>query len=229
MIYLFFEFGQLAHWDERRLLGCITDIEGRSLLEQCLEDGRGILLLVPHYGNWELLCAYLGRNHTLAALYDPPKLESLEPVIKSAREKYQGQMFAIDTAGMRSLVKVLKEGKLITILPDQVPERGAGGVYADFFGHPALTMTFTHRLIQRHNPHVLMGSVQRLIGEQGMSYRLCFEALDQSVYEKDEAMSARAMNAAVEGVVMRDPVQYQWEYKRFKRPPEGQANIYRRQ
>ena len=227
---LFFEFAQLAFWPLERLTGLIKDISGEDLLRDAFEAEEGVLLLVPHYGNWEILCAFLGVNYSVAALYDPPKVASLESVIVAARERYDGQMFPIDTAGMRSIFKTLKAGKLVAILPDQVPSRESG-VHADFFGQPALTMTMTHKLIQRNQPRVLLGVVRRQFADGGgYGYRLEFQPVDEAVYADDPVQSARAVNAAIEQVVLGDISQYQWEYKRFKRPPQlGKTNIYRRQ
>ncbi len=232
MALLAFEFAQLAYWHEDKLLGQIKQVQGRDLLDQAFADERGVLLLVPHFGNWEILCAFLGKHYTLAALYAPPKLAALEPVIVDARERYQAQMFPIDTGGIRSLIRLLKQGQLVAILPDQVPDQNAG-TYAEFFGQPALTMNLTHRLISRNSPTVLMGSVQRQRDQHGYHYVVRFEQGPEAAADEaaaDEAATLRGINQAIEGIVARAPEQYQWEYKRFKRPPGGkQASIYRRQ
>ncbi len=227
MMLLLFEFSQLAFWPQDKLLGQIVRVEGRELLEQAVAKPGGTLLLVPHFGNWEILCAFLGVHYSLAALYDPPNFASLEPVIVDVRERYKGRMFPIDTGGMRSLIKVLKEGGLVAILPDQVPDRNAG-VHVDFFGHPALTMSLPHRLMTKNRPNVLMGSVQREITRSGYQYILRFEP-GPCVGETDQH-TAQALNNCIEHIVRRDPAQYQWEYKRFKRPPDGsRSSVYRRQ
>jgi Kdo2-lipid IVA lauroyltransferase/acyltransferase len=229
MTLLFFEFAQLAHYSKERLLGQISSVEGQSLLDEAAASGEGVLLLVPHFGNWEIFCAFLGHFYGFAALYDPPKIASLEPMILKARERFNGELFAIDTAGMRNLLRVLKQGKLVAILPDQVPERNAG-VYADFFGQPALTMNLIHRLVHKHPRKVLMASVERVFNDAGYSYKICIEPAVGDMSGEDVAVSAKILNQSIEQVVKRAPAQYQWAYKRFKRPPQkGVGNIYRRQ
>lgn len=229
MVILFFEFAQLAHWPEQKLLGQILSVRGKDLLDQAYADGHGVLLLVPHFGNWELLCAFLGAHYSFAALYDPPKIASFEDVILDARRRFRGEFFAIDTAGMRGMLRVLKQGKLVALLPDQVPDRNAG-VHADFFGQPALTMTLTHRLITKNRPSVLMGSVERVPVDKGFAYKIRIDAMPEELYRSDPETCARILNQRIEEIVRRAPAQYQWEYKRFKRPPQrGKMNIYRRQ
>lgn len=229
MALLFFEFAQLRYWPLERLLSRIDEVIGEPQLQTAFDSPRGVLLFVPHFGNWEMLCAFLGTHYSLAALYDPPKLASLEPTILAARQRYDARMFAIDTAGMRSLYRELRSGKLVGLLPDQVPERNAG-VYAEFFGQPTLTMTLPYRLIQKTKPVVFMGAVERVVGDSHWRYRLRFEQLPDAAAFRDAQTTARILNDNVERFVRRDPSQYQWEYKRFKRPPvAGRRNIYRRQ
>lgn len=229
MVLLMFEFAQMAHWPQQRLMAQILEVQGEDLLKQAYASERGVLLLAPHFGNWELLCAFLGVNYSVAALYDTPKLAALEPAILATRQRFGGELFSIDTAGMRSVLRVLKQGKLVAILPDQVPDRSAG-VYADFFGHPALTMSLVHRLIAKNNPHVIVAAVQRQKTDDEYGYVVRFEPLIESVDGLDAVGCASVLNRSIELVVRRAPEQYQWEYKRFKRPPKlGKSNVYRRQ
>lgn len=228
MVLLFFELAQLRFWSREALLADVR-IEGQQVLEAALARGKGVLLLVPHLGNWELMCVYLGHYYSVSALYDPPKQDGLEQEIKQARERFSGQMFAIGVGGMRSVLKELKRGGLIAILPDQVPERD-GGVYADFFGQPALTMTLPHQLKAKTDAALVLGSVRREVEADGSyGYTLKFTEPVVAVDSTPE-QTARTINQAIEEEVRLAPAQYQWEYKRFKRPPEGGgSNIYRRQ
>ena len=195
-------------------------------MEAAFQKDNGVLLLVPHLGNWELMCVFLGHFYTVAALYDPPKVGGLEAEIKAARERFDGKMFAIGVGGMRSVLKELKQGGLVAVLPDQVPDRDAG-VYVDFFGHSALTMTLPHQLVSKTQASIIMGSVVREIGDSGVvSYRLHFTELSEIGGSPE--VTARLVNRAIEHEIQRAPAQYQWEYKRFKRPGGGgQRNIYR--
>ena len=129
---------------------------------------------------------------------------------------------------MRGMLKEMKQGRLVLVLPDQVPARNAGE-YADFFGQPALTMTLAHRLMQRTEPHVIMGSVQRTTIHPEIKYKLTFTPLPD-IDRPAPQPCAQDINAAIEQVVLEAPEQYQWEYKRFRRPQGARKNdIYRRQ
>ena len=224
MVMVFFEFGQIRYWSLERLLENVT-VEGEALITSQLASGRGIILLVPHLGAWEILCVYLGHHHTVAALYDPPRQPGLEAEIKAARERFAGKMFPIGVSGMRSVIRELRQGGLVAILPDQVPDQDSG-VYAPFFGRPALTMDLPFQLGQKTGAHLTLGVVERICDDD-VQYRIKFSQLeDEPITDIDAAVAK--MNRAIEDAIQVVPEQYQWEYKRFKRPPEGgRSNIYK--
>ena len=216
---LLFESGPLAHWPRERLEQLIVSETGRQALENGLRSG-GVLMLVPHFGNWEFLCFALGETG-FVSLYNPPRLKSLEAPLRSSRERFGGRLYPTSAGGVRAAFRQLESGGLVCLLPDQVP--GArGGVYAPFFGQPALTATLAHRLIQRSQPAVMLGSARRIRG----GFSLAYERLGNDFHASDPVTFARAFNGAVEGLVRRDPAQYQWEYKRFKKQPPGSPAVY---
>jgi Kdo2-lipid IVA lauroyltransferase/acyltransferase len=219
---LFGEIGVIAHWSEPRWRPLIHHVEGQDLLEEANHSGRRVLLLVPHFGNWEMLVLYLGR-FGITFLYDPPRQQGLDAPMLATRTRTGAFGLPIDVGGMRRFFRSFLDGRPVALLPDQVPERRAG-VYAPFFGVPALTMTFAHRLITAGNPCVLLGSAVRCEG----GFLIRFSPVPDEVADPDPVVSAAAMNRAIEGLVMTAPAQYQWEYRRFKRPLPGYPNPYRR-
>lgn len=228
--WLFAEQGAVWYWPRERWAPLINDSHTRSLLLSTIRDAasdeigdgqQGTLLLVPHLGNWELLSLYLGE-FDLTALYDPPRLMSLDAPIRRARERSGSTLLPIDRRGLRGLLSALDDGGVVALLPDQVPDRRAG-VYAPFFGQPALTMTLAHRLIQRTRPAVLMAAVLRT--SEGFELKL--KPMDDAIADPDPVVSAGVMNAAIEQLIELAPNQYQWSYKRFKRPPPGVAKLYK--
>lgn len=84
-------------------------------------------------------------------------------------------------------------------------------------------MTFAHRLIRSTNPLVVLGSCTRA----AKGFRITFTEVSERLHSEDAEESVAAMNDAIEKLVRKDPAQYQWEYKRFKKPPEGVADLYK--
>ena len=214
------ETGITFNWPIERIDALIKEAEGLSYLESSIAVKKGVLMLVPHFGNWELLALSFGR-YKFTALYDPPRIASLESLIRQTRERTGTTLAPIDGQGLRTVYQALMKGRPVALLPDQVPSPSAG-TYAPFFGRPALTMTFAHRLIQSTRPLVVIGSCRRIKG----GFKIVVSPVADDVYAEDQLVSVTAMNRAIESLVREDPAQYQWEYKRFKRPPPGAAKLY---
>src|SRR5690606_22857156 len=126
-------------------------------------------------------------------------------------------------AGVRTLLKLLKDGGMLGILPDQQPKRG-DGEFAPFFNIPALTMTLLPRLAERTGATVLCAYVKRLpTHEQGFEVHI--EPAPDTVADPDPLIATAALNLALEHCIRSAPEQYQWSYKRFTIRPEGQSPI----
>ena len=216
---LLIEAGPLTHWSGARLRGLLTQESGRLLVTEPLKQGRGLLMLVPHYGNWEYLCHVLG-DLGFVALYDPPRVAGLEPLLLRSRQRFGATLVPGTPKGLRTAYRTLKAGGFAAILPDQVPAQG--GVHAPFFGHPALTMTLAQRLAEKSGAPVLIGTARRV--ENGFTAE--YAPFPTDIDPSDPRAFATALNRAIEALVRTDPAQYQWEYKRFKKPPPGCPNPY---
>lgn len=198
----------------------IVEVENGELLDAALADGRGVLVLAPHLGNWELVGPFLASYARLTALYQPPRQAALDQMILQGRSKDNIDMAPTSRRGVSQLLKALKRGEIVAILPDQVPEPGNGAEVAPFFGQPALTMTLVHGLLQRTGCRAVSVFAQRV----PKGFKLVVLPVDERIYSGDAVESVAGMNRSVEDCVARALNQYQWEYKRFRRlPPEYES------
>ncbi len=179
------------------------------VVESALAKKKGIIFLTPHLGCFEIAAHYLSRRFPLTVLYRPPKQRWLEPLMNFGRQRGQTILAPANLKGVRLLYKALQRGHAIGLLPDQAPGFGEG-VWADFFGKPAYTMTLVRRLQQSTNASTIMVFAERLPDARG--YHLHF--YDALANNFDEA----ALNRAVETVIRKCPAQYLWGYNRFKAP-----------
>ena len=206
-------------WPLERLAALIKHVEGEQLLRDRPPD-RGLIVMPLHLGNWEFIGYYLNTIAPLAPLYEKPKSAIVDAALRSARARH-GNRSAPDTvSGLRQLLKVLRDGGMVAVLPDQVPIVGSG-VAASFFGRKAFTMTLVAKLLQRVDADIVFGNAIRVEG----GFAIHIETIDDAIRDADASVSVTAMNDAIEALVRRDPEQYQWEYKRFRFP--RQPNIYR--
>lgn len=200
----------------RRVEASVNAVHGRELLDEARAEGRGVIVLAPHYGNWEILNFWLSSHFPFTAMYEPPKIAGLDPVIRHGRERMGASLVPTNPRGVASLLKALKRSEAVGILPDQVPSWGSG-VFADFFHRPAYTATLLPKLVARTQARVVTGVAKR---RDGHGFDIHFLAADERVYATDEVTSARGVNASVEAAIGLDPAQYQWEYKRYRKTPE---------
>ncbi len=219
---LVMEFGMLWYWSLERCRTLWQSVDGYNLVEGALQEKRGVLILVPHFGNWEVLSLHLGKSG-YTCLYDRPRIAGLEKVIVDARSRTGGRLVPIGTAGIKTIVKALRNGEIVALLPDQVPDANAG-VYAPLFGHPALTMTLAQRLLKLSGAVPMLGAAVRT--ERG--FTICYQNVPEEVGNADSVVAATALNQMTETLIRKDPAQYQWEYRRFKRQPVGVSPVYPR-
>ena len=175
--------------------------------------GRGIVFMTPHLGCFEIASAFIASRLPMTVLYRPPKLAALAPLLEVARKRGCASLATTDFKGVRRLLKALKTGETVGILPDQVPSFG-DGVWAPFFGQPAYTMTLPVRLVNTTGAAAIMVVARRLTGGRG--YALYFEPVALGADDSEAAIAN--LNRAVETIVRRFPEQYLWSYNRYKGP-----------
>lgn len=199
----------------------ILAVHGRDKLDSARAEGRGVIVLAPHFGNWEVLNFWLSSHFPFTAMYEPPKIADLEAITRHGRERMGAQLVPTNPRGVAALLKALKRSEAIGILPDQEPAWGSG-VFAPFYGHEAYTATLLPKLVARTQARVVTGVARRIPGK---GFEIHFLDADERVYSEDDTLSATGVNASVEASIALDPPQYQWEYKRYRKVVEEQQGL----
>ena len=216
------EIACLWRWPLERLESIPVEVEGEELLQEALAGGRGSVLLAPHVGNWEALNHFLSRRLELVYLYRPPRIAELDELVRQARGRTGATAVPASPACLRPLLRTLRGGRPILILPDQEPLK-AHGVHAPFFGVPALTMTLVSRLLRSTGA----GAVYLFAERQPSGFRVRFRQAPPGLDADDPVAAATALNRGVEGCVDLCREQYLWSYKRFLTAPPGEPTPYR--
>ncbi|MGH8125690.1 MAG: lysophospholipid acyltransferase family protein [Rhodanobacteraceae bacterium] len=196
----------------RRTLKNVREVHGQALFDAAIAAKRGLVLCAPHLGSWEVANYWIGARTPFATFYTQPRYRQAEALLRCLRRGGASLQFPIDDSGVRRVFRYLREGGVVSIMPDHVPR--AGSVVVPFFGVPALTMTLLPRLARSTGAAVLMLFVERLPKTRG--YRVQFREAPAALTDPDPAVACTAMNAAIEDCVRGAFTQYQWNYKRFK-------------
>ncbi len=203
------------------VLAQVREVRGIEHLRR--EHGRGLIVLSPHIGAWELAGMYLSTHGPTAIFYKPQKY--LDDMIKTARGRGGAELAPITAKGIRVLVQALGRGDFVGILPDQEPKADKGAVFAPLFGIPAFTMLLVNRLARRTGVGVVFLFAERL--PRGEGFRIHCIPAPEGIDSDDDVAAATALNRGIEQCVMTCPAQYVWPYKRFRRRPPGSAEVYK--
>ncbi|EXI82938.1 MAG: Lipid A biosynthesis lauroyl acyltransferase [Candidatus Accumulibacter appositus] len=190
----------------------VVEVSGWELVEAASRRGRGILYLTPHLGCFEVTAQYLSTHAPITVLYRPPKQAWLQTMIEAGRARAQLHLAAADLSGVRGLLKALKRGEAVGMLPDQAPRAGEGR-WLDYFGRPAYTMTLAARLVET-GASVIMVWAERLPAGVGYHFHLQAPSAPISGSLEERALQ---INQQIEALVRQCPQQYLWGYNRYKR------------
>lgn len=201
---------------------------GTELIDAALDAGRGLLVFTPHLGAFEVVAqAYaerFGARQPMTALYRPARQPWFRELEESARQRPGLLTAPANLAGVRQMIRALRRGQTVGMLPDQVPPDGMG-VWAPFFGQPAYTMTLAARLLQQTGAVPLLMLAERL--PRGAGYVVSAHPLPEALpepgpdEEAHQVACATVMNRAMEHAIRLMPEQYLWGYDRYKRPRGG--------
>ncbi|WP_371323679.1 lysophospholipid acyltransferase family protein [Dechloromonas sp. ZY10] len=194
-------------------LPLVAEVEGLALVEAARASGKGIVFLTPHLGCFEITAQYLSALSDITVLYRAPKSAALQTLILQGRQRPQLHLAPADLSGVRALIKALKKGQMVGMLPDQAPKTGEG-VWLDFFGRPAYTMTLAARLTETEAVTLLVWG-ERLSGGRG--FRVRFSEPGQPL-QGDTVARAAQINREIEQLIRTCPEQYLWGYNRYKQP-----------
>ncbi|WP_456446477.1 lysophospholipid acyltransferase family protein [Thiolapillus sp.] len=215
-------YGRTDAWLKRLDMGRVPE-EIRELMSR----GKGVVVAMPHLGNFEISAHFFGSIGKATGLYRPPRKEGLESVMLEGRNRPgQNRMVPTDRHGIKALYEALGNGELIVILPDQQPKtaKGGGGVFAPFFGVPALTMTLVNRFARKTGAPVYFISFVRT--GRKPEYKVIGHLAGNAIADQDAVVAATELNAGVEKLARQYPAQYQWPYRRFQAQPDG-SNPYK--
>lgn len=190
-------------------------------------EGRGVIIVSPHLGNWEMLvfgwATFDAPMSYLARRLDNPLIEKLTV---SLRTKF-GNRPINKTNSVMAAARVLREEGLLGILAD-VNAHPKEGVFVPFFGVPACTSSGPALLAMRTNSAIvpMCGAWDEEKGHYvGVHGRMIFPS-DTGDRQRDITETTAAFTAEVEKLVRRFPDQWLWIHKRWKTRPPGEPDLY---
>jgi len=212
-----------------------VDWVGAEHIQAAFEKDKGVIILSPHLGCWEIgaqiLAAHFGPlKGPVVALYRPPRKQWLLPLFEHARTREHLHTVPTTASGVREILRTLKRGGMTALLPDQVPPLGQG-VWVNFLNQPAYTMTLAMKLAHQTQATVLLGWCERLPGGRFRGHFCPMQTNPDSNHSDDPldhgaevgfdvTRATQAMNQEMEQMILTNASQYLWGSARFKKPRE---------
>ena len=202
-------------------LALLKNIYGEQYFTEALANKKGVIVVIAHFGCWELLNAWLNLYSAPMIMYKPNKNKGIDRFMLEARQRLNATLVPTDENGVRSIFKHLKQGGLTVILPDHLPKE-SGGIYSPFFGQKTLSTTLVSKLASKTQCNVIGLSCIR---DEVSGFNVHCSRLSDDILSKDLQTSVDSLNQNLETMINIAPEQYLWSYKRFRKV-EGQENIY---
>ena len=197
--------------------------ENLELFEKALEADSGLIMLIPHLGNWEMAGMIVSARRPTTILYREPRVSQLNDLLRELRNVGTANLVPASGKGVMAVLRTLRDNGMTMILPDQEPAT-QGGIFSPFFGISAYSMTLVHRLHQKTSARILFAYAK----PEKNGFVVGFCEPEEAIYSESEQDSVDAMNRTVEKLVIAAPEYYQWEYKRFRKRPAGEAKLYKK-
>lgn len=195
----------------------VVKVSGWDLVEAAWASDSGVVFLTPHLGCFEITAQYYASHRPITVLYRRPRKAWLAPLIEQGRGASL-RLAPADLSGVRKLIKALRQGEAVGLLPDQAPAAGEGS-WVPFFGRPAYTMTLAARLAET-GATVILAFGERLA--YGAGYHLRLFPLSAPLSGSLEERTLQ-LNREIENLIRRWPEQYLWGYNRYKAPAGSTA------
>ena len=221
------EYFILRRWSTEQLEAAFPECAKgiRQLETDVKATGGGVVGLTAHHGNWEVLSLFVARfaPGLLVPIAKPAYYQRYQDFIDRLRRE-DGAEVIYNTESPRRIIRAVKKGQLLGILPDQ-DLRTNSGVFVDFFGKLAWTVTFPVGMARRLNvPMTYCVLVRDDATLQRRGYHFVYKGFFHPPRTEDEQSDLQEGTAQwtriLESIVREDPDQWSWIYQRWKSTPD---------
>ncbi len=208
----------LSRGDREAVMSAFVEPVGFEQLQRAVMQGRGVVLVSGHLGNWELSAAYMAaRGIPVDAIAMHMANPLSDGFFRRTRERF-GVQVVFDDEAVRRIPRAFKDGRAVGFLSDQAG-KGLASTFVPFFGRPARTPRGAAVFALRSDlPVIFLVAIRQPDGR----YQCHFEevpVVKTGDREKDVDALVLAYTQKLEEYVRRFPEQYFWQHRRWKGQP----------
>lgn len=190
-------------------------IENRHFLAEAVAQGRGVVLLTAHVGNWEWLGASLAMDgFPLAAVIKRQPNDQHTRILNEYRQMAGIEIFARGTTELVSAARALKQGKILGFLADQ--DAGPNGLFIEFLGKMSSTPTGPTIFAKKFKaPVVPVFMVRKPEGGHRIIIHEPFYYEDTGNEVEDQYKMTAKMTNIIDETIRQYPDEWLWFQKRW--------------
>lgn len=211
----YMEFFSIWGSSNEKNISRIRKITGEQYFHDAMAEEKGIILLAPHFGTWEVMNAWFSQHTKMTIMYKPIRNDDADQFVRAARSRESATLVPTDESGVRQIFKALKSGGTTVILPDHTPKHTSDVI--NYFGLPLASSNLSAKLIQKTKARALLVYAIR---NETEDFDMYIEPMDEKIYQGTATDGTKVIHKAIENLIARYPEHGHWSYKRFKASPE---------
>jgi KDO2-lipid IV(A) lauroyltransferase len=201
-------------------------IEGLDQMRSLIAQGRGVLAVSAHMGNWELIPLLVGRKLPcrVAAVARELSNPGLEELIVEHRQRDGLRVFTRGEQTARTYVRFLRKGNALGVLGDLDTSKGGDGLFVDFFGRSAWTQRGIAWLARLSGAAIVPAFMHRDPTDPRVNVLEILPPLPEIETDDTEVWTremTQAYTRTIETMVRRYPDEWMWMHRRWYHQPDG--------
>lgn len=219
LIITFTEIFNISNMSEKKIKEYV-EFENGELLRRLYDEGKGLILLSAHYGNWEFM-AMAGAYHLKFDMLIPVKLLKnwfVDRIINKNRTACGNKVINMDKAALEML-KQLKKGKAIALLADQSAHENSD-IFVKLFNKPTLTYKAPAELALKYKIPLTFNYCERQGNGKYIIKSELVKSDDLEFNKEGVAELTQRHSNMLEKLLIENPAQWVWAHKRWKHSPK---------
>ena len=202
----------------KKIISKVKKINNRFLFNLQNHE-NGLIIFAPHNRSIDFMLRWVSTQRSHTSLYKKIKFKPINKFVKKFREEENCTMVETGIGGVKSIFNALENNQMTCMASDQVPADGLG-VYSKFFGHECYSFALAPKLARKTKKEILL---TYLSYESNIGHIINFKEPNIEIYEKN---GVDVMNKEMENEIKKSPLEYSWEYKKFRKLSGDIKDIY---
>ena len=200
----------------------ILVIKNNYLLSEHKQKNKGFMMVAIHSRSVDMLLSWINSQTPSTSLYKKIKFRLLDKYVRKIRENKINKVYETGMLGVKKLLNALNKNEVVCMAADQVPQRGMGE-YVDFFGRKSYTTTLIPRLALKTDKAAIVCSINKANNAGCLGVNL--HPSSEDLYDKSKHLLS--LNQSIEQLIYENIYDYSWEYKKYRRPYQGDKDPYK--